>query len=95
MVRVKLVGSFVSYAQTDEIELDIPEQITIRGLIERISNSKTGEKLVKMMLDPELNDPRPNTIIIINGREIGTLNGLDTRVSKNDVVTMLPVSHGG
>ncbi len=95
MVRVKLVGSFVRYAQTDQIELDTPQQITILDLIARMRREETGEKLVKMILDPELNDPRPNTIILINGTEIGALDGLDTLVYRNDVVTMLSVTHGG
>ncbi len=95
MVRVKLIGSFVSYAQTDEIELKIPQQITVLELIQMMRHDKTGENLVRMILDPELNDPRPNTIILINGTEIGALDGIDTLVGGDDVVTMLPVTHGG
>ncbi len=95
MVRVKLIGSFVSYAQTDEIELMTTQQVTILELIQMMRRDKAGEKLVRMILDPELNDPRPNTIILINGTEIGALDGVDTLVGINDVVTMLPVTHGG
>lgn len=95
MVRVKLIGSFVSYAQTDEIELMTTQQVTILELIQMMRHDKAGEKLVRMILDPELNDPRPNTIILINGTEIGALDGVDTLVGIDDVVTMLPVTHGG
>jgi len=95
MVRVKLIGSFVSYAQTDEIELMTTQQVTILELIQMMRRDKAGEKLVRMILDPELNDPRPNTIILINGTEIGALDGVDTLVGIDDVVTMLPVTHGG
>ena len=95
MVRVKLIGSFVSYAQTDEIELMTTQQVTILELIQMMRHDKAGEKLVRMILDPELNDPRPNTIILINGTEIGALDGVDTLVDRDDVVTMLPVTHGG
>ena len=95
MVRVKLIGSFVSYAQTDEIELMTTQQVTILELIQMMRRDKAGEKLVRMILDPELNDPRPNTIILINGTEIGALDGVDTLVGRDDVVTMLPVTHGG
>ncbi len=95
MVRVKLIGSFVSYAQTDDIELMTTQQVTILELIQMMRHDKAGEKLVRMILDPELNDPRPNTIILINGTEIGALDGVDTLVGIDDVVTMLPVTHGG
>jgi molybdopterin converting factor small subunit len=46
-------------------------------------------------LDPELGDPRPNAVILLSGREIGTLRGLETPLSPEDEVAILPVAHGG
>jgi molybdopterin converting factor small subunit len=32
---------------------------------------------------------------MVSGREIGSLNGLETRVSSDDELALLPVAHGG
>ena len=95
MVKIRLVGSLVSYAQTDEIELDVPLPTTIVELIAHVARDERGQKLTKMILDHELNDPRPNAIIPINQKEIGVLEGLESKVSGDDIVTLVLVTHGG
>ncbi len=35
------------------------------------------------------------TLIIINGREVNTLKGLETKVKDGDLVAFIPVTHGG
>jgi molybdopterin synthase sulfur carrier subunit len=52
-------------------------------------------KIEKALIDPELGDPRPNTLIVVNGREISVLKGLETVLRDGDEVVFIPVSHGG
>ncbi len=47
------------------------------------------------LIDPELKDPRPNALILVNGKEISVLEGLETEVNKGDEIVLVPVSHGG
>jgi molybdopterin converting factor small subunit len=49
----------------------------------------------RLLIDKELNDPRPNALILLNGKEISVLDGLKTRIDDGDEVTLIPVSHGG
>ncbi|MEM3789347.1 MAG: MoaD/ThiS family protein [Candidatus Bathyarchaeia archaeon] len=42
-----------------------------------------------------MGDPRPNTLIIVNDREISVLRGLETVLKDGDEVVFIPVSHGG
>ena len=49
----------------------------------------------RALFDPELGDPRPNVILLLNKKEIGVLDGLDTEVSDGDKLVLIPVSHGG
>ena len=49
----------------------------------------------RTLIDPELNDPRPNALILVKGKEIGVLDGLETKVERNDEIVLIPVSHGG
>jgi molybdopterin converting factor small subunit len=48
-----------------------------------------------VLIDPELENPRPNTLILVNGKEISVLNGLDTMLEDGDEVVFVPVVHGG
>jgi len=52
-------------------------------------------RLKRTLIDPELEDPRPNTLILVNGREISVLNGLETMLEDGDEIVFIPVLHTG
>ncbi|MEM1565933.1 MAG: MoaD/ThiS family protein [Candidatus Bathyarchaeia archaeon] len=66
---------------------------TIRDLIGVIVEGFPQAR--RVLIDPELEDPRPNALIIVNGKEISVLNGLETILKDEDEVVFVPVSHGG
>ena len=43
----------------------------------------------------DLEDPRPNTLILVNGKEISVLNGLETILKDGDEIVFIPVLHAG
>jgi len=53
------------------------------------------EYLNRLKLEANVLVDRSNTLIIVNGVEVSALNGLDTKVNEDDVVTLVPVTHGG
>jgi molybdopterin converting factor small subunit len=70
------------------------EQGTVRCAIQTLAESLSKEARA-LLIDAELNDPRPNALILLNGKEINVLKGLETEVKEGDEVTLIPVSHGG
>ena len=56
---------------------------------------KEVPELERGLIDQQLEDPRPNALILVNGREIGVLDGLETRLKDGDEVVFVPVVHGG
>jgi molybdopterin converting factor small subunit len=52
-------------------------------------------RLKRTLIDPELEDPRPNTLIFVNGKEISVLNVLETMLRDGDEVVFIPVLHTG
>ena len=47
---------------------------------------------------PQSDEPllsRANTLVAVNGVEVSALDGEDTKLSDGDVITLIPVSHGG
>lgn len=92
-VAVRFVGSLRNLAGKSKITLKFEKNTALREVVKRITEK--FPEMGKTIIDPELGDPRPNTLIIVNGKEISVLNGLETLLTNGDEVVFIPVSHGG
>lgn len=92
-ITVRFVGSLRNMIGKGKIKLNIDETKTLRDLIGVIVEEFPEAE--RTLIDPELGDPRPNALIIVNGMEISALNGLETTLKDGDEVVFVPVSHGG
>ena len=92
-IKIRPLGVFRQLIEKDQIAMKL-SKATIRDVVQALAESMSLEAR-RLLIDPELNDPRPNTLILVNGREISALNGLETEVSDGDEVTFIPVAHGG
>jgi len=93
VVSLKFVGSFRGISGKDGLELKFVRPVSLKTLVK-----KTVEKLPKLkssLVDPESGEPRRTMLVLVNGKEISVLNGLDTRVKDEDEVVFVPVVHGG
>jgi molybdopterin converting factor small subunit len=68
-------------------------ECTVKELIDRISASSPSLK--QSLIGGEGGKVRPNSLVLVNGREISVLNGLDTILKDDDEVVFIPVVHGG
>lgn len=95
-IQVSLYGVFRSAAGSSQIQLDIPsEKPTVRLGIEHLVAQPDFHELKPLLIDSGTMDPRPNALIMVSGREINSLNGLDTLLTEGDELSLLPVAHGG
>ena len=92
-VKVRLLGIFRGLSGKSEMLLEL-EQPTVRKVIQTVAKSLTPDTN-RLLIDTELNDPRPNALVLLNGKEINVLNGLETGVEDGDELTIIPVAHGG
>jgi molybdopterin synthase sulfur carrier subunit len=92
-VNFRFVGNFRNLAGKGKFTLELSEGILLKEAIKQIIEK--FPKIERALIDPELDDPRPNMLIIVNGREISVLNGLETLLKDGDEVVFVPVSHGG
>jgi molybdopterin synthase sulfur carrier subunit len=93
VITIKFVGAFRGVVGRDRLNLSCKRAIVLRDAVKEIVEKLP--KLKRVLIDPELEDPRPNTLILVNGREISVLNGLDTMLKNGDEVVFVPVAHGG
>jgi len=92
-ITVRFVGSFRGVARKDAIMLRFRGSISLRILV-----SKVVEQLPRLkstLIDPTSGEPRRNMLVLVNGQEIGVLNGLETTLIDRDEVVFVPVMHGG
>ena len=85
MIAVKLVGGAKKSFDSDQFQIE-KSDITVNELLEhllKIKPNNTSE------LDVE------NLLIAINGSDSSAMDGRDTIISDGDVVSIIPVIHGG
>ena len=96
LIPLRLYGVFRSAAGSEKVELNIPvDEPTVRVVIAEIASRPDFLALKQLVLDGETLDPRPNALIMVSGREISTLDGLDTKLKASDELSLLPIAHGG
>jgi molybdopterin converting factor small subunit len=96
IVSLRLYGVFKSAAGSEMVDLNIPiDQPTVRAAMAEIASRSDFRELKQLVFDGETLDPRPNALIMVSGREISTLDGLDTKLRASDELSLLPIAHGG
>jgi MoaD family protein len=92
-VNVKLLGVLRGVSGKSLISLRL-EKSTVQAMIQKLADSLPKEAK-KLFQDSDLSYLGPNMLILINGKEISVLKGLETEIKEDDEVVVIPVSHGG
>ena len=92
VITVKIIGALRHASGVNTRVLDC-EECSVKELIDKISRQLP--ELRRNLIHGELDDPRPNALILVNGREISVMNGLNTALEDGDEVVLVPVAHGG
>jgi MoaD family protein len=93
VITVKLIGALRHAASTGELTLNCKSKTSIKELVYEIN--KKVPALTRSLIDQQLENPTPNVLILVNGREISVLKGLETTLQNNDEIVLVPVVHGG
>lgn len=91
-LRVKFLASLSELTGVLKTEVEVPDGVTVRKLIDILSEKYV--KLKEELLD-EKGDLRPMYNILVNGRAIEWLGGLETRLKDGDEVVFIPPAAGG
>jgi molybdopterin converting factor small subunit len=92
-VTVRLIGSLRASAGKSTFKLKLEKAVSLRKIMTKIVEEEP--KLKRVLIDPELDDPRTNALMLVNGREISVLQGLDTKLRDGDELILISVVHGG
>jgi MoaD family protein len=87
---LKFIGALRQISGKTQLTVNFQEGMSLKDLVTVISQEMP-------LLEKTLNDDnaRSNMLILINGREISVLNGLETKLNDGDEIVFIPVVHGG
>lgn len=92
-ITVKFVGALRYISSVECLAVVCEENSCVRTVISGITMERP--ELKKALIDQQLQDPRISALILVNGREINVLDGLETRLKDGDELVLIPVVHGG
>lgn len=96
MIRIKIytILALKEILGEREFEVSLPPDSTVKDLLSWMV-CKWGDKLSSHLFRPESDRPLPHIRLMINGRSIEFLNGMDTILQDGDEFLMLPIVSGG
>jgi molybdopterin converting factor small subunit len=74
--------------------VEVSDGATVGDLL-RILSGAYGEEVLGYLFEEDHTTIRNDVLILVNDTDIGALDGLDTLLSENDEVILMPISHGG
>ena len=92
-ITVKLIGALRHISGKNQLNINNQECKFLKELINTVIE-ETPE-LKSILKCQQTNDSNNNMLILVNGREISVLNGLETKLNDGDEVVFVPVVHGG
>jgi molybdopterin converting factor small subunit len=93
-VMARMMGPLKEVSGSEEQELTLNQDAKVSDAIHRILEVHEGA-LDIALLDPYTLSPVTNTLILLNGVEVGNLQGLETPMRDGDRLVLLSVTHGG
>jgi sulfur-carrier protein len=95
-MRVKLhtILSFKEIIGARETEISLPERATIKRLLSRMSEM-WGDGLSSHLFHPGTDRLLPHITLMVNGRSVQFLSGMETALHDGDEVLLLPPVAGG
>jgi len=90
---VKFIGALRHLSGKKQVTLKFQEGASIKSVVENLS--RTIPQFKNTFCGTELNSPKSNSLILVNGREISILDGYETKLCDGDEIVFVPVVHGG
>lgn len=77
-----------------EVEIDVPDNSSLSGLLTEIVN-RWGNGISEVILEAGGKKIKSHLRLMVNGRDISFLDGLDTKLKDGDEVMIFPPVSGG
>ena len=92
-VQVKFFGIYQRIAGKKSVQIKLKIHSTIRNAL--IELEKISQEFKQVLIDSQLDETRPKALILVDGKEISVLQGLETKINQSEEITLIPMVHGG
>lgn len=92
-VRARFMGSLRSLSGKELLTLNLLKSMPLKQVIQKIAHE--APKLKEVFDGPQQAKLGTSMLILVNGKEISVLEGLETTIKKDDELVFVPVLHGG
>jgi len=93
LIRTKFFGILRKLTKKQSLTIEISEGSSVLDLI--FTLAKTEDLDITQLLTKKKTKLRAGLNIFVNGRNITHLDGLNTKLSDRDLISILPVTGGG
>ncbi len=93
-VQVNFLGIYQRIAGKKRVELELEKNSTIKNAVVELAK-KVSEEFKQALIDNQHDEPRPKALILVNGKDISVLQGLETKINQAEEITLIPMVHGG
>jgi molybdopterin synthase sulfur carrier subunit len=93
VLTIKFIGAMRHITGKTQLTLNYEKEISLKELLAKISQETLA--LEKSFSAQQMTDSTSDALILVNGREISVLNGLETKLCDGDEIVFVPVVHGG
>jgi len=90
---IKFIGALRHISGKTQLTVNFQKSTSLKELLSKLS--KELPQLEKTLSEQQANDSTSNALILVNGREISVLEGLETKLNDGDEIVFVPVVHGG
>ena len=91
-MKVRFFATYRDITHINELEMPAPE--SVRGLLLQLSD-RYGSALRSKILSPDQTALGRDAIVLVDGRHISHLDGIDTPLDDSNTVAIFPLVAGG
>ncbi len=92
-VKARFVGSLRGLSGEEVVTLELQKHLSLKQIMKRIARERQGLREVFVVSQPE--KLRTAMLILVNGKEVSVLKGLETVINHGDELVFVPILHGG
>jgi len=85
-VNVEFIGPLRTLAKTRRCTVELEDKTTVSELVKKLRS--------EMFSGKDFAD-QSSLLIMVNGKEVSVLKGLQTELKDRDAIKLIPASHGG
>jgi len=93
-VKVQTILYLAKIVVAREIEISVPNNSTLQEILENMVDTY-GDELASHLFQPKSTTLLPYLRLMVNGRDIAFLDGMNTLLKDGDEILILPPVSGG